>query len=367
MGLAGQHLGRGAGADQRVEAGHRAAGDGDEEEGEQGALPHRAGAVDELGQRRHLQLGGEDQDADGQTDDGADLEEGRQVVARRQDQPHRQHRGDEAVADQHPGDLHAGEGEGRAPDRVRGHLAAEPDGGQQQHHAHHRDLADAARADIAHVDAHQHRDGDGRHHGEHAPGAFGQGLDHDQREHREDDDHDHEGAEQRDGAGHLAHFLAHQLAQGAAVATAGNEQHHEVLHRAGQDHPGDQPEGAGQVAHLRGEHRAHQRAGAGDGGEVVTEEDVLVGRDVVQAIVVEHGRCCAGGVQLHHPGGDEQAVVAVGNEVDRGCSSNNPEGVDGFATTQRHGAQRECAQHGNGKPGNSGSQLGHRRSPAAGG
>ena len=47
--------------------------------------------------RRH------DDDADGQRDDGADLQEGGQVIPRRQQQPHRQHRGDEAVADQEPG------------------------------------------------------------------------------------------------------------------------------------------------------------------------------------------------------------------------------------------------------------------------
>jgi hypothetical protein len=42
-----QHLGRRARGDQRVEAGHGAARDGDEEEREQLAGEHRAGAVDE--------------------------------------------------------------------------------------------------------------------------------------------------------------------------------------------------------------------------------------------------------------------------------------------------------------------------------
>jgi hypothetical protein len=44
--LTGQQLRRGARRDQRVEAGHRATGDGDEQEREH-ALPHRAGAVDD--------------------------------------------------------------------------------------------------------------------------------------------------------------------------------------------------------------------------------------------------------------------------------------------------------------------------------
>ena len=40
-----------------MEARHRAAGDGDEQEREQAARPHRAGAVDEPGHGRHLQFG----------------------------------------------------------------------------------------------------------------------------------------------------------------------------------------------------------------------------------------------------------------------------------------------------------------------
>ena len=59
-----------------MEAGDRAAGDGDEQEREQGAFPHRAGAVDELGDRRHFQLRVEDHDADRQPDDHADFQEG---------------------------------------------------------------------------------------------------------------------------------------------------------------------------------------------------------------------------------------------------------------------------------------------------
>ena len=44
-----QHLRRGSGCDQRVEARHRAAGDGDKQEREQVTGPDRAGTVDEFG------------------------------------------------------------------------------------------------------------------------------------------------------------------------------------------------------------------------------------------------------------------------------------------------------------------------------
>src|SRR3990172_7570684 len=51
----GERLGGGAGGDERVEAGEGAAGDGDEEEGEERAREDRAAAVDEAGERRHVQ------------------------------------------------------------------------------------------------------------------------------------------------------------------------------------------------------------------------------------------------------------------------------------------------------------------------
>ena len=58
------HLGRRARGDQRMEAGHRAAGDGDEQEWEQRAGEHRAAAVDEARRRRHRQLRRDVVDAD---------------------------------------------------------------------------------------------------------------------------------------------------------------------------------------------------------------------------------------------------------------------------------------------------------------
>ena len=144
LGFVLDQLGRGARGDKRVEARHRAAGDGDEEEREQVARPDRAGTVDELGQRGHLQLGRDHDDADGQADDGADLQEGRQVVARGQQQPHGQHRGDEAVDDQDPGQALAVEVEQRTQHGMRGHVLAEHDRGHQADEADDGHFADLA-------------------------------------------------------------------------------------------------------------------------------------------------------------------------------------------------------------------------------
>ncbi|MCY1226957.1 hypothetical protein D9M72_392100 [compost metagenome] len=230
------------------------------------------------------------------------------------------------------------------------HVLAADDGQHQQHEADHRDLADAAGADVARVDAHEQRDRNRHRHREGAPRRIGQRLHHDQRQHRQDDDHDHEAAEQRDHARDRAHLGLDQVAQRAAVAARGDKQHHEVLHRAGKHHAGQDPQHARHIAHLRGQHRADQRAGAGDGGEVVAEQHRLVGRHVVQAVVMAPGRRHAFGIELHHLVGDKAAVVAVGDQVDAERGNHDPQRADGFAARQRDGAEGKRAEYGDGQP-----------------
>ena len=85
-----QQLRRGTRGDQRVEARQRAAGDGDEQEREQRTCERRAlTVVCELADRRSLHHRSCDDDARREQHDGADLHEGGQVVARREQQPHR--------------------------------------------------------------------------------------------------------------------------------------------------------------------------------------------------------------------------------------------------------------------------------------
>nr|GFD60359.1 hypothetical protein [Tanacetum cinerariifolium] len=79
----------------------------------------------------------------------------------------------------------------------------------------------------------------------------------------------------------------------------------------GQHYTGDQPQGAGQVAHLRCQNRADERTCASDGREVVAEQNVFVGRNVIKAVIVDHRRRGPGRIELHDVIGDEQAVVAV--------------------------------------------------------
>ena len=219
-----------------MEAGDRAAGDGDKQEREQGAFPQRAGTVNVLGHRRHFQVRVEDNDPQRQADDNADFQEGRQVVTRRQNQPHRQQRGDKRVADQGKGNSGVFKGQRRAPVRVVGNDAAEVNGRHQQDDTNHRHFAYAAWAQEAHVDPHKQGDRHRRADGKHAPRAFRQRFHHDHRQHREDDDHYQEAAEQGDGSRYRPHLLLDHFPQRGAVTARGDKQHHKVLHRPGQHH-----------------------------------------------------------------------------------------------------------------------------------
>jgi hypothetical protein len=166
------------------------------------------------------------------------------------------------------------------------------------------------------------------------PRRAGEGLHDDQRQHGQDDHHDHEGAEQGDDARDLAHLGLDQVAQRAAVAAHRHEQHDEVLHGAGEHDAGQDPQHARQIAHLRGQDRSYERSCAGDGGEVVAEQHVAVGRHEVEAVVEFIGRGLALGVQAHHLVGDVQAVEAVGDQVDADGGDDHPDRVDGFAAVE---------------------------------
>jgi hypothetical protein len=83
--------------------------------------------------------------------------------------------------------------------------------------------------------------------------------------------------------------------------------------RPGQTDPGHQPDEPGCVAELGRQYRPDERPGAGNGREVMTEQDQTMGRVVVVSVV---GRRRAGVVQRHDPGGDERALVPVGDDED---------------------------------------------------
>ena len=63
------------------------------------AREDRTGAVDETRERRQLQIGPDEENADREQQHHAELHERAQIVARREQQPHRQRAREEAVDD----------------------------------------------------------------------------------------------------------------------------------------------------------------------------------------------------------------------------------------------------------------------------
>ncbi|MNC41625.1 hypothetical protein D3C75_903990 [compost metagenome] len=116
-----------------------------------------------------------------------------------------------------------------------------------------------------------------------------QRFNHDHRQHREDDNHDHETGHQRDDARGVAHLFFDQFAQRAPITARRDKQHHKILYRASQHHTRQQPKHAWQVPHLRGKHRPDERPRTRNRSKMVTEQHFLVGRNIVQPVVMAHG------------------------------------------------------------------------------
>ncbi len=164
-----------------------------------------------------------------------------------------------------------------------------------------------------------------------APGTALQGVDHDECQDRQDDDADEQHTNAGDGAGDGAHFRANHVAQGSAVAASRQEQHSHILDRAREHDADENPQRAGQIAHLRREHRPDQRAGASYGREMMSEEHVAIGRHVIEAVVATIGGRLSRRVHAQHLVGDEKTVEPIRDEVDTRRRDDEPCGIDGLA------------------------------------
>ena len=307
-----------------MEAGDRTAGDGDKQEREHAAGPHRAGAVNKFGQRRHGQRRAHNQNTNRQPDDGADFQEGRQVITRRQQQPHRKNGGNKTIAHQNPGQLYAGIIKPRRPGRAFRHPSAGDNREHQHHQANHRHFADASRTQVANVDPHKDRQRNSEGHGIGAPRAVGQRFHHDHRQYGEDNHHNHKAGHQRQHSGGWPHLFFHQLTERTPVAARRDEQHHKVLHRAGQHHPGEDPDHPRQIAHLRRQHRSYQRPRTGNRRKMMTEQHFFIGRDIIKAVVMPYGGGHARRVNRQHIFGDVETVETIGDQINADCRDDNP-------------------------------------------
>ena len=319
-----------------MEAGQRTARDRDEQEREQRAGEHWAlAAAGELGDSGRLHDWAGDQDADREQGDGADLHERRQVVARREQKPHRQHRCGEAVDDQAPAQRYRGKAEPCLTPCRFGNPAARDDGQQQQGNADQRHLGHPTRTQEAQIDAHEDRDGYCHRDREDAPRALGKGLHHHQCQHRQEDRHDRDDPDDGGRAADGTEFVADHLTQRAAPSSGGDPQHEVVLHTSGENRADDDPDGARQITHLHRQHRADERTRPRDRGEVMAEQHAPVGRHVVGVVLEDLGGRCVVVARTDDLHLDQPRVEPEADHVGADRRDDEPHRVDRLPAEER--------------------------------
>ena len=279
-------------------------------------------------ERRELNVRVHHEHADDQNRDRAELHVGGEVIARLQQQPHRQHRSDESVDAHEDGDLVRREGE-RAGGAGLCHPVSGDHAGDQQNHAEDAGAGDRDFSGVAleHPQAHDERDRDGHADGEHAPRTVRQRVDHHDAQSGQRHQQDEQHGDHRDQSGERADLGARDIGQRAAFVADGGDQHREVLHASGQHGADQQPEKSRRESELRGQRRADQRAGSGDGGEVVSEQHPARRRHVVVTVLKRVSGSGAAIVERQRLGGDERAVVTIREGVNAECTQNDGEGV----------------------------------------
>ena len=207
-----------------------------------------------------------------------------------------------------------------------------------------------ARADELIVNAHQQRDGDGAEDRERAPRAADQRLDDDESQNRKHDDADQENADARNRARNRPHLGTHDIAERTAVAPRRQKKDGHVLDRTGKYRAGENPQRTGQITHLRGKHRTNQRTRACNGREVMPEEHVFIGWNVIETVVMAMGGGWPRRFNTERPLGDEQPVEPVGYEIDAHRRDHQPRGIDRLAPMQRNNPKRHRAEQSDCRP-----------------
>ena len=292
-------LGGCAGGNKAVEAGHRTAGDGDEQNREHGAELF----VVEARKDRQIHRRVRDKQANDRACNHSDEHEGGHVVPGLLQKPHGQHGGEEDI---HKGDVapsglvknqgavHAhGKGSGDAQNTDDGFLPAgevqlllhktEDDGEHHEHDGHHTGSA----VGLGGVGELRHAIG----HGvgvERASNHIGKG--------RNDDQAEQPAEQQKQLPAQLADVFFNEHTHGLAFVLDGGIQCAKVCHSA-EEHAADQhPQQHRQPAERGGLNGAGDRACARDGGKLMAEDRPAVGGDVILAVVVLNGGCLRFGV-----------------------------------------------------------------------
>ncbi len=290
------------------------------------------------------------QHAEREHEDGAELHERAEVIARREQQPHRQDAGGKGVDDDRPRQCWRAHFENCFERGVFGDELPAPHRQQQQCDADDGTFQHFADAHPAQVAAHEQRNRNRRGDGEDSPRRFGERVHDHEREHGEQDDHDRENRDHADDAGRGVQFLPHHLRERFAIAPHGRKENDEILHRAAEHHADQNPKRAGQIAELRRQHRTDQRARPRDGREVMPEDDPLVRLHEIFSVVVNFAGRRAAVVQRQHARGDPFGIKTIANGVSAEGRDENVCGIDRLTALEREGGIRARAKEDDQKP-----------------
>ena len=279
---------------------------------------------------------------------GTGLEEGGQVVARGEQQPHRQDGGTKSIGHDKARQHQRREVEQPAQARVVIHPAAAHEREEHQHHAEQRALEHPPRPPHPQVKTHERRGRDGCQHRERRPRAVLHDIHDHQPEHGAQDHHDEECADKGCETAERPEFIVRHPSEAAAVAAYRQQQDSHVLHTAAEHRSHQDPQRSGQITELRGECRTHERPGTGDGGEVMTEHDGAMRRHEVAAVIQTLRRSRAGGIDRQHLRGDPRAVEAQAEQVSAHRRGEDPQRIDRLVPVQgdcAHGDRAENRKH----------------------
>ena len=319
-----------------MEAGDRATGNGDEEEGEDPWGAVSTGPVGFSGDlqrgagRRFVDRGATDKCGDNESDDdereGGEELEGVDEVARLQQGPNGEDRGDVGVDQQDRDPDNRGPCRHRSIDRAEEARVSISDG-----EIHHGKSDDGGDEDVdpfpVQPDADDNGDRDLHEAGEDGGGIHLEDSSNDQAEDGEDDGQGHEKDGEEEEAGSGAEDASGDVADSLAAMTHGDDQCAEIMDCADEDGAEQDPEESRKPAPDHGEGGSDNRAGAGDGGEVVAEDNALLSGNVVLSILQLDGRDLRVGVQLEDLPGEPASVGVVGDDVENQGAESDGEGL----------------------------------------
>ena len=205
--------------------------------------------------------------------------------------------------------------EDRRERRLLGDPSAEEQRRHDQHETERGGLEHAARTDPSQIHTHQHGDRDRQSDRHGSPWARFERVDDDERQHREQHDHDAEHRDQRRDAGDRPDLLARHLPERLAVAADGRCENDKILNRTAERDADDDPDDAGQISELRGQRWSDERTRAGDRREVVAEDHPPVRRDKVASVIETDGRSRPPGVEREDLRRDQLAVKPIRDGV----------------------------------------------------